>query len=151
MKIRSICLALFMLGHAGGMCAQNSKAFTPIGQSAVATLHVPGFADFLVADGDAVWATNQGRVEKLEAIILDQWRQFQSESRAGPWRLASDPCGSPIRIWLRLDYKYRQGKQRQWIPCDSVSLSVTTLAFDGVIPHATNVPGMNVRSSPLGC
>jgi hypothetical protein len=45
MKIRSICLALFMLGHAGGMCAQNSEAFTPIGQSAVATLHVPGFAD----------------------------------------------------------------------------------------------------------
>src|SRR6516164_2322801 len=40
MKIRSICLALFMLGHAGGMCAQNSEAFTPIGQSAVATLHV---------------------------------------------------------------------------------------------------------------
>src|SRR6516165_7690542 len=66
MKIRSICLALFMLGHAGGMCAQNSEAFTPIGQSAVTTLHVPGFADFLVADGDAVWATNQGCVEKLE-------------------------------------------------------------------------------------
>jgi len=65
MKIRSICLALFMLGHAGGMCAQNSEAFTPIGQSAVTTLHVPGFADFLVA-GDAVWATNRGRVEKLE-------------------------------------------------------------------------------------
>jgi hypothetical protein len=43
MKIRSICLALFMLGHAGGMCAQNSEAFTPIGQSAVATLHVAGF------------------------------------------------------------------------------------------------------------
>ena len=84
MKIRSICLALFMLGHAGGMCAQNSEAFTPIGQSAVATLHVPGFADFLVADGDAVWATNQGRVEKLE------------RDHPGPVATVSvrEPCGA---------------------------------------------------------
>lgn len=25
---------------------------------------VPGFADFLAVDGDAVWATNRGKVEK---------------------------------------------------------------------------------------
>jgi YVTN family beta-propeller protein len=37
-----------------------------IPQRAIATLKIPGEADFLVADGDAVWATNAGRIEKLQ-------------------------------------------------------------------------------------
>ena len=45
-------------------------------------IEVPGFADFLAVDGDSVWATNAGRVER--------W------SRQG--RLAavamSKPCGA---------------------------------------------------------
>jgi len=36
-----------------------------ISKSAIATLQVPGSADFLIADGDDVWITNQGRVERL--------------------------------------------------------------------------------------
>ena len=44
-----------------------ARAFpTPIAERAVATLTVPGFVDFLVADGAAVWVTNRGRIEKLE-------------------------------------------------------------------------------------
>ncbi len=39
---------------------------TPIADHAVATLTIPGYADFLVADGQAVWVTNTGRIEKLE-------------------------------------------------------------------------------------
>jgi virginiamycin B lyase len=31
----------------------------------IADLTTPGYADFLVADGDSVWATNEGRVERL--------------------------------------------------------------------------------------
>ncbi len=38
---------------------------TPIAKRALATLTIPGNADFLVADGDDVWVTNEGRVEKL--------------------------------------------------------------------------------------
>ena len=38
---------------------------TPIAPAAAATLTIPGFVDFLAADGAAVWATNRGRVEKL--------------------------------------------------------------------------------------
>jgi DNA-binding beta-propeller fold protein YncE len=38
----------------------------PIAQRAVATLGIPGFVDFLAADGEAVWATNRDRIEKLE-------------------------------------------------------------------------------------
>lgn len=38
---------------------------TPITTRAIATLKIPGSADFLVADGDAVWITNRGRMEKL--------------------------------------------------------------------------------------
>jgi streptogramin lyase len=37
-----------------------------IAQQAVATLTVPGYVDFLAADGRAVWATNTDRVEKFE-------------------------------------------------------------------------------------
>jgi virginiamycin B lyase len=36
-----------------------------ISNAAIAALQVPGSADFLVADGDDVWITNQGRVEQL--------------------------------------------------------------------------------------
>jgi virginiamycin B lyase len=36
-------------------------------ESAVATLKVPGSADFVVLDGDDAWVTNEGRVEKLRA------------------------------------------------------------------------------------
>jgi virginiamycin B lyase len=84
MKIRSICLALFILANAGCMRAQSAEAFTPIGQRTVATLHVPGFADFLVADDDAVWTTNQGRVEKLQ-------RDRPAPVAAVP---VPDPCGA---------------------------------------------------------
>ena len=38
----------------------------PIATRAIATLKIPGSADFLVADGRAVWVTNEGRVERLE-------------------------------------------------------------------------------------
>ena len=37
----------------------------PIEKAAIATLTIPGYADFLVADGDSVWTTNEGRVERL--------------------------------------------------------------------------------------
>ena len=42
-----------------------SAAETSISERAVATLNVAGYPDFLVADDDAVWVTNEGRVEKL--------------------------------------------------------------------------------------
>ena len=38
---------------------------TPAISAPVATvIDVPGFADFLAVDGDSVWATNKGRVER---------------------------------------------------------------------------------------
>jgi DNA-binding beta-propeller fold protein YncE len=50
----------------------------------VATLVIPGFADFLTADGDAVWTTNEGRVEKLR------------HDRSSPVASVSmpEPCGA---------------------------------------------------------
>jgi YVTN family beta-propeller protein len=48
------------------LTAQNDPPVTPIASRAVATLTIPGFADFLAPDGDGVWVTNRGRVEKLE-------------------------------------------------------------------------------------
>jgi virginiamycin B lyase len=66
MKIAKICIGLMVMARACYICGQSSQPVIPITQRAVATLKIPGFADFLVADGDAVWTTNQGRVEKLE-------------------------------------------------------------------------------------
>ena len=57
--------ALFAVAFSGLLHAQTTEV-VPIGQEAVATLRVAGFVDFLVADGEAVWATNQGRIEKLQ-------------------------------------------------------------------------------------
>ncbi len=37
----------------------------PIADEAIGTLTVPGYPDFLVADGRSVWATNVDRVERL--------------------------------------------------------------------------------------
>jgi virginiamycin B lyase len=45
---------------------RNSPPIKAIAERAVATLKIPGYADFLVADGDAVWVTNRGRIEKLD-------------------------------------------------------------------------------------
>jgi virginiamycin B lyase len=64
--MKVICLALITLWSVPHIQSQISAA-TPISQRAIVTLKVPGFADFLVADGNAVWTTNQGRVEKLES------------------------------------------------------------------------------------
>lgn len=37
----------------------------PIAAKAIATLHVKGYPDFLAADIDGVWVTNENRIEKL--------------------------------------------------------------------------------------
>jgi YVTN family beta-propeller protein len=37
----------------------------PIEYAALAAIHLPGFPDFLIADGAGVWVTNIGRLEKL--------------------------------------------------------------------------------------
>jgi virginiamycin B lyase len=66
MNAKIICLALVTLANAEYFRGQSSETITPIGQRAVVTLKLPGFADFLVADGDGVWTTNEGRVEKLQ-------------------------------------------------------------------------------------
>ena len=60
------CLSMIVLGISCYLHAQSSEARIPIAERAIATMKVPGFADFLVADGDSVWATNEGRVEKLQ-------------------------------------------------------------------------------------
>jgi DNA-binding beta-propeller fold protein YncE len=43
-----------------------SQVSVAIAEAAIATLTVPGYVDFLAADGRAVWATNIDRVEKFE-------------------------------------------------------------------------------------
>jgi len=58
----------------------------PIATRAVATLKIPGSADFLAADGRAVWVTNESRVERLE---LGQTAPVASVA-------LSSPCGAPV-------------------------------------------------------
>nr|WP_237709243.1 YncE family protein [Sphingomonas elodea] len=52
-----------MLAMLLAAAAPADAADTPLPQE-TQTLSVPGFADFLAVDGDSVWATNKGRVER---------------------------------------------------------------------------------------
>jgi virginiamycin B lyase len=61
--IRAVGAALLFVATA---VPAQTPLIDSIQLKAIATLKVPGYADFLVADGDAVWATNRGRVEKLQ-------------------------------------------------------------------------------------
>lgn len=62
--MRAVSAALLVVATAAAHA--QSPPVDSIQVKAIATLKVPGFADFLVADGDQVWATNSGRVEKLQ-------------------------------------------------------------------------------------
>jgi virginiamycin B lyase len=44
----------------------SGPAYVDIRERAIATIVVPGFVDFLAADGRAVWATNTDRLERFE-------------------------------------------------------------------------------------
>lgn len=57
---------------------------TAIATAALATVHVPGYPDFLAADGDDVWLTNTGRVE--------QWRLGLTTPVASV--AVAEPCGA---------------------------------------------------------
>ncbi len=57
---------------------------TAIAKVALATLTVPGYPDFLVADRDDVWLTNDGRVEK--------WRLGSTSPVASV--AVAEPCGA---------------------------------------------------------
>jgi virginiamycin B lyase len=83
-KVRTFTLALVAVGGVELLCAQT-PAVAPIGKKAVATLNVPGSADFLVADGESVWTTNQGRIERLQ------------RDQPGPVATVPvpNPCGAP--------------------------------------------------------
>ncbi len=73
---------------------QTLPTLTPISQRAIATLKVPDFPDFLAVDGDAVWVTNEGRIEKFRA---DQERPLASVS-------VPAPCGAMVvafeSVWV---------------------------------------------------
>ena len=56
----TLCLVLSSLAQ-----GQSVPARVAIAEVSIATLKVPGFPDFLAPDGNAVWVTNESRVEKL--------------------------------------------------------------------------------------
>jgi len=64
--------------------AAAQDSVTPIVKHALVTLRIPGYADFLAADGEAVWTTNEGRVEKLR----------HEHSRPVAQVPISGPCGA---------------------------------------------------------
>jgi virginiamycin B lyase len=72
-----------------GLCPNSQSASPPqfqIADRALATLKVPGFPDFLAADGNAVWVTNENRVEKLV---------FESKGAVMTVHVP-EPCGAMI-------------------------------------------------------
>ena len=74
-------------GHQAG--AQESPPLMAlIAEHAIATITVPGYVDFLAADGRAVWATNVDRVERFQV------------DRAGPVATVPlpAPCGGMVVV-----------------------------------------------------
>jgi virginiamycin B lyase len=78
MAVRAGILCVLVMG---AMSIQDNVK--PIAEAASATLTIPGYVDFLAADGAGVWATNRDRVEKLV------------HDKAGPVATAEmpRPCG----------------------------------------------------------
>lgn len=60
-----VALMCVMSGLVDVGAARETIDETSIAERAVATLTIAGYPDFLAADDDAVWVTNEGRVEKL--------------------------------------------------------------------------------------
>lgn len=75
---------VLILAFAAATSASAQEAVIPISERAVATLKIPDYADFLAADGSAVWATNRGRIEKL---------QFGKDAPVASVAMPS-PCGA---------------------------------------------------------
>lgn len=65
MQGTKILMVAFLAGCLSKTSAQEPVTATPITERAIAALTIPGFVDFLAAEGAAVWITNEGRVEKL--------------------------------------------------------------------------------------
>jgi hypothetical protein len=116
----------------------------PIAARAVATLIVPGFADFLAADDQSVWATNEDRIEQLRA------------DRSGPVASVAipRPCGAPVvaygSVWVascadRSIYRVGRDSHR-------VEASIPTGLADstGELSLAAGAGGVWVLSDPAG-
>lgn len=70
---------IFLLHISISLIAQQKPNIkeTPIANVAIATLHLDGFPDFMASDGDGMWVTNEGRIEKLK---YDQAKPIQTIS-----------------------------------------------------------------------
>jgi DNA-binding beta-propeller fold protein YncE len=86
-----VAAGLVSLGLIGGAASgaptqPPAPVPTPIATRAVATLKIPGSADFLAADGRDVWVTNEARVDKL---VLGQAAPVSSIAMPAP-------CGAMV-------------------------------------------------------
>jgi virginiamycin B lyase len=96
MKLRAVMCAI-------GLClaGTHSVAAAPVEQ----LINVPGYADFLAVDGDTVWATNEGRVErwsrdgKLATVAMSQPCGAMAIAAESLW-VADCKDGTLVRIKL---------------------------------------------------
>lgn len=93
-KLRVVATAM-----AAGISAISSAALAQQEQ----VIDVPGFADFLAVDGDSVWATNDGRVErwsrqgKLAGVAMSKPCGAMAISKGSLW-VADCKEGALVRI-----------------------------------------------------
>jgi hypothetical protein len=77
------------------LSAQAEPPLIPMTTKAMATLVVPGFADFLASDGRAVWVTNVGRIERLDAEHQRPVLTVRYPSRVARWPSRKAQFGWP--------------------------------------------------------
>lgn len=152
MKLFIAVLSLVSLGSL--VCAQNqdSSKYLQISHEAIATIKLEGYPDFLASDGNDVWVTNIGKVQKLSVKSKTPVLSVD----------IPDPCGAPIvaegSLWIasckdrsiyRIDH--RTGKINAIIPLNiSDPRGEISLAFgDGSLWILTDSAGILSRIDPM--
>jgi virginiamycin B lyase len=94
MKTKTAILTFIIISSTTFAQKPDSIGYLKISKEAIGTIKIDGYPDFLVADGNDVWVTNIGKVQKISA-----------KSKTPILNVAiPDPCGSPIvangSLWI---------------------------------------------------
>jgi outer membrane protein assembly factor BamB len=151
MKYIIVFLTFILISSSAFAQKTDSSKYLRISDRAIETIKLDGFPDFLAADGNDVWVTNIGKVQKLSANSKTPVLSV----------VIPDPCGAPIvaegYLWIvsckdRSIYKidHLTGKVNAIIPLNiSDPGGEISLAFgDGSLWILTDSAGTLSRIDP---
>ena len=94
MKPIIVILNLLLLGSLAYAQNPDSSRYLQISNEAIATIKLDGYPDFLTVDGNDIWVTNIGKVQKLSVKSKTPILNVD----------IPDPCGAPVvanvSLWI---------------------------------------------------